>query len=84
MTTTDRAAFDALLPHHRVVPVVREVFLEVRADNPGAQSLYESLGFEAIAVRPRYYQPDDVDALVQELVLTPPRTAPAIGQEAFG
>ncbi|ROR67050.1 chorismate-binding protein [Agrococcus jenensis] len=28
MTTTDRAAFDALLPHHRVVPVVREVFLD--------------------------------------------------------
>ncbi len=28
MTTTDRAAFDALLPGHRVVPVVREVFLD--------------------------------------------------------
>lgn len=26
--TTDRAAFDALLPHHRIVPVVREVFLD--------------------------------------------------------
>ena len=34
-----------------------EVFLEVRADNPGAQQLYRTLGFEQIAVRPRYYQP---------------------------
>ncbi|QDZ14930.1 tRNA (adenosine(37)-N6)-threonylcarbamoyltransferase complex transferase subunit TsaD [Humibacter ginsenosidimutans] len=46
-----------------------EVFLEVRADNPSAQHLYESLGFEAIAVRPRYYQPDDVDAIVMRLTL---------------
>ena len=42
----------------------REVFLEVRADNPAAQSLYRSEGFEEIGVRPAYYQPDDVDALV--------------------
>ena len=43
---------------------VDDVLLEVRADNPGAQSLYERFGFMAIAVRPRYYQPDDVDAIV--------------------
>jgi [ribosomal protein S18]-alanine N-acetyltransferase len=42
----------------------QDVFLEVRADNPGAQTLYRDLGFEQIGVRPRYYQPDDVDALV--------------------
>ena len=41
-----------------------DVLLEVRADNPGAQRLYELNGFTAIAVRPRYYQPDDVDAVV--------------------
>ncbi|UYN83336.1 MAG: ribosomal protein S18-alanine N-acetyltransferase [Microcella sp.] len=41
-----------------------EVLLEVRADNPAAQRLYELHGFAAIAVRPRYYQPDDVDAVV--------------------
>lgn len=46
---------------------VREVFLEVRADNPVARALYGSLGFEEIAVRPRYYQPDGVDAIVQRL-----------------
>ena len=42
----------------------REVLLEVRADNPAAQELYAQHGFAAIAVRPRYYQPDDVDAVV--------------------
>jgi ribosomal-protein-alanine acetyltransferase len=41
-----------------------EVLLEVRADNPSAQALYARHGFSAIAVRPRYYQPDDVDAIV--------------------
>lgn len=46
---------------------VRSVFLEVRADNPVAIALYASLGFEEIGVRPRYYQPDDVDALVMRL-----------------
>ena len=35
-----------------------EVFLEVRADNPNAQSLYTALGFTQIAGRPRYYQRD--------------------------
>ncbi|MDY0892614.1 ribosomal protein S18-alanine N-acetyltransferase [Frigoribacterium sp. CFBP9030] len=48
---------------------VREVFLEVRADNPGAQRLYASLGFEPIAVRPRYYMPDGVDAVVMRLTM---------------
>jgi ribosomal-protein-alanine N-acetyltransferase len=45
------------------------VFLEVRADNPNAQALYLSLGFEQIAVRPKYYQPDGVDALIMRLAL---------------
>ncbi|MFD2341035.1 tRNA (adenosine(37)-N6)-threonylcarbamoyltransferase complex transferase subunit TsaD [Clavibacter tessellarius] len=55
----------------------REVLLEVRADNPVAQALYSSLGFEAIAVRPHYYQPDDVDAVVMRVALgaTPPSVA---------
>jgi len=47
-----------------------EVFLEVRAGNEIAQRLYTSLGFERIAVRPRYYQPDGEDAWVMR------RTAP--------
>ncbi len=48
---------------------VRDVFLEVRADNPGAEALYASEGFTEIARRPRYYQPDDVDAVVMQLDL---------------
>jgi ribosomal-protein-alanine N-acetyltransferase len=55
----------------------REVFLEVRADNPGAQHLYETAGFEAIAVRPRYYMPDGVDAVVMRLTVPPTETRPA-------
>lgn len=47
----------------------RRVFLEVRADRPVARALYLSLGFEEIAVRPRYYQPDDVDAVVMRAEL---------------
>lgn len=47
-----------------------EVLLEVRADNPAAQRLYELHGFTAIAVRPRYYQPDDVDAVVMRCEVT--------------
>lgn len=47
----------------------REVFLEVRADNPVATALYASEGFVEIGRRPRYYQPDDVDAVVMKLDL---------------
>ena len=47
----------------------REVFLEVRADNPTAEGLYLSEGFEEIGRRPHYYQPDDVDAVVMRVDL---------------
>ncbi|MFT4306481.1 MAG: ribosomal protein S18-alanine N-acetyltransferase [Microbacterium sp.] len=43
------------------------VFLEVRADNPVAQALYRSEGFAELGRRARYYQPDDVDAVVMRL-----------------
>lgn len=55
----------------------REIFLEVRADNPDAQRLYDSLGFEALAVRPGYYQPDNVDAIVMRLTVPTPTVGPA-------
>jgi [ribosomal protein S18]-alanine N-acetyltransferase len=51
-----------------------DVFLEVRADNAGAQRLYAELGFEEIGIRPRYYQPDDVDAIVMRLRLAHPHS----------
>ncbi|XHM10678.1 ribosomal protein S18-alanine N-acetyltransferase [Leifsonia sp. T36S-04] len=52
----------------------REVFLEVRADNPGAETLYRDLGFAEIGVRPKYYQPDGVDAIVMRLAVPAPET----------
>jgi ribosomal-protein-alanine N-acetyltransferase len=57
-----------------------EVFLEVRADNPGAHHLYEALGFEDIAVRVAYYQPDGVDAIVMRLTIPEPHTEPAVAE----
>jgi len=41
-----------------------EIFLEVRADNEAAQSLYRSLGFEQIDLRRGYYQPENIDAVI--------------------
>ncbi|MDH2443943.1 ribosomal protein S18-alanine N-acetyltransferase [Amnibacterium sp. CER49] len=49
----------------------RTVFLEVRADNAVAQRLYTTRGFVGVGRRPHYYQPDDVDAVVMRLDLTP-------------
>jgi ribosomal-protein-alanine N-acetyltransferase len=53
-----------------------QVFLEVRADNPSAQSLYESLGFARIAVRPRYYK-GGIDAVIMSLAIPEPQVTPA-------
>lgn len=66
---------------------VHDVFLEVRADNPVAQALYASEGFAEVGRRPRYYQPDDVDAIVMQLDLrgwAARRGAAAAGDEARG
>ena len=57
-----------------------EVFLEVRADNPSAEQLYLAVGFEQIAVRTAYYQPDGVDALVMRLTIPEPRMAQAVSE----
>ncbi|GAA5200523.1 ribosomal protein S18-alanine N-acetyltransferase [Microbacterium jejuense] len=63
-----RAMLRALL-EEAVRRDVADVFLEVRADNPVAQALYVSEGFHEIGRKPRYYQPDDVDAVVMKLDL---------------
>lgn len=47
----------------------RALMLEVRADNEPARRLYQSAGFERIAVRHRYYQPGDIDAEIMRLAL---------------
>ena len=63
-----RAAGAVLLDQAREQRM-HEVFLEVRADNDVARALYDSLGFEELGVRPKYYQPDGVDAVVMRLTL---------------
>jgi ribosomal-protein-alanine N-acetyltransferase len=42
---------------------VREVFLEVRSDNPKARAVYDHFGFEEIGTRRRYYD-DGTDAIM--------------------
>ena len=63
-----RALMDALLTAAKRLHA-REIFLEVRADNPVAQSLYFALGFEHIDTRKNYYQPAGVDAWIMRLTL---------------
>lgn len=57
------------------------LFLEVRADNPVARSLYASLGFAEVGVRPRYYR-HGIDAVVMRLEVPPAVAAPAATPEA--
>lgn len=47
------------------------IFLDVRDDNAPARGLYAAEGFVEIGRRPHYYQPDDVDAVVMRVDLTP-------------
>lgn len=64
-----RVLLEALLAE-ALAREVAEVFLEVRADNPVAISLYRRHGFDEIARRPGYYQPGSIDALVMRKELT--------------
>lgn len=47
----------------------RELFLEVRAHDGGAQQLYRNAGFTRVGLRRRYYQPEGADAVVMRLAL---------------
>lgn len=51
----------------------REVFLDVRDDNPAAIGLYESEGFAQIGTRPHYYP--GADAVVMKLRAREPQPA---------
>jgi ribosomal-protein-alanine N-acetyltransferase len=51
---------------------VREVFLEVRVSNVGAQKLYHRYGFEEVGRRRNYYLEPVEDALVMRRELTLP------------
>lgn len=57
------------------------LMLEVRADNAAARGLYDSSGYEVVSVRRRYYQPDDVDAIVMRKVLS---TSTTVGGRHVG
>ena len=48
---------------------VRSVWLEVRSSNSIAQSLYHSMGFHNVAIRPGYYTDRGEDAVVMQLDL---------------
>jgi ribosomal-protein-alanine N-acetyltransferase len=54
----------------------KRVFLEVRASNKPAQSLYYSIGFALHSVRKDYYREPQEDALVLALELYPPTVVP--------
>ncbi len=57
---------DALLAQARRLKAT-SVLLEVRAGNGPAIALYRRRGFERIAIRRRYYQPEGADAWVMRL-----------------
>lgn len=76
-----RLLLEALLDHARTARA-RDVFLEVRASDGGAQRLYAGAGFEPVGVRRRYYEAEGEDAVVMRLALRP-RGGP-VGSEAVG
>lgn len=55
-----------------------QLHLEVRADNEAARRLYDRYGFSVLRIRRRYYQPDDVDAVIMGLDLS---SAPSLEEE---
>ena len=48
---------------------LKEILLEVRLSNLSGKNLYRQLGFEEIAIRPKYYSDNQEDALVMLLQL---------------
>lgn len=48
---------------------IKKITLEVRKSNKAAQHLYEKFGFKKIAIRHRYYQDTDEDAIIYWKIL---------------
>ncbi len=66
-----RGLLDALLDRARELRA-GSVFLEVRVDNDPALALYGRAGFERLALRKRYYQPENADAWTMRRRVAPP------------
>lgn len=66
---TGRLLLDRLVRRARELGA-QALLLEVRVDNAAALALYAGAGFEVLGRRPRYYQPEDVDAFTMRLALT--------------
>ena len=63
---------------HLLQAGAKRVFLEVRASNKPALSLYYSLGFAIHSRRADYYRDPQEDALVLAMELYPPTVLPAL------
>ncbi len=63
-----RALMDDFLAEARRLGV-DEACLEVAVTNEAALGLYRAYGFDDVRIRPRYYQPEDVDGVVMRLRL---------------
>jgi ribosomal-protein-alanine acetyltransferase len=50
---------------------VAEAWLEVSVANAPALALYREYGFTDVRIRPRYYQPEDEDAIVMRRAMAP-------------
>ena len=66
---TGRRLLDALLAEV-LRRGVREIFLEVRADNDAARAMYRSAGFDEVGLRRGYYAAGRVDAVTMRKALT--------------
>ncbi|WP_184615553.1 ribosomal protein S18-alanine N-acetyltransferase [Sphaerisporangium krabiense] len=66
-TASQRAGIGSAMLSELLAEAVRRgataVFLEVRADNPPAQAMYERFGFERVGLRRDYYD-DGTDAIM--------------------
>jgi ribosomal-protein-alanine N-acetyltransferase len=61
---------------HMLRAGAKRIFLEVRASNKPAHSLYYSIGFALHSIRKDYYREPEEDALVLALELYPPTVVP--------